>query len=139
MGKREYTPVPSARLPSRTHCVECGALKPVSHAHNAQRCWPCREAYGLARDLAVRAVTRARNSGELPNAKTLVCVDCGSQARDYDHRDYSKPLSVQPVCRPCNFKRGPAAWVRPDGMRSVPVRPADGSPWHVKAEPAKVA
>lgn len=27
---------------------------------------------------------------------------------DYDHRDYTKPLSVEPVCRSCNKLRGPA-------------------------------
>ncbi|MFA5633142.1 MAG: hypothetical protein WC997_16665 [Porticoccaceae bacterium] len=27
-------------------------------------------------------------------------------ATDYDHRDYRKPLSVEPVCRRCNLSRG---------------------------------
>jgi hypothetical protein len=38
----------------------------------------------------------------------MQCVDCGAQARDYDHRDYNKPLEVNPVCRRCNLRRGPA-------------------------------
>jgi hypothetical protein len=38
----------------------------------------------------------------------MQCVDCGAQARDYDHRDYNKPLEVDPVCRRCNLRRGPA-------------------------------
>ena len=46
--------------------------------------------------------------GSLRVAKSLTCVDCGRQARDYDHRDYSRPLDVQPVCRSCNLRRGPA-------------------------------
>ena len=35
-------------------------------------------------------------------------------AYDYDHRDYSKPLEVDPVCRRCNQMRGPAdyTWMR---------------------------
>jgi len=37
-----------------------------------------------------------------------MCTDCGAQARDYDHRDYARPLDIEPVCRRCNQKRGPA-------------------------------
>jgi hypothetical protein len=58
--------------------------------------------------LAHKAVNRAVSTGELPKASTLACVDCGVQARDYDHRDYNKPLDVVPVCRRCNKMRGSA-------------------------------
>jgi hypothetical protein len=58
--------------------------------------------------VAHKAVSLSIKRGELPKASTLICVDCGTQARDYDHRDYNKPLDVAPVCRPCNKKRGPA-------------------------------
>lgn len=50
--------------------------------------------------LAVRA-------GLLPRARLMMCVDCGNRASVWDHRDYLKPLDVQPVCRPCNKSRGP--------------------------------
>lgn len=40
-------------------------------------------------------------------ASWLSCKDCGSQAEVYDHRDYHKPLEIEPVCKACNFKRGP--------------------------------
>jgi hypothetical protein len=53
------------------------------------------------------AVEKAIKSGSLPTAKSQKCVDCGRQATCYDHRDYSKPLEVQAVCRACNSKRGP--------------------------------
>jgi formylmethanofuran dehydrogenase subunit E len=36
------------------------------------------------------------------------CRDCGEPSTDYDHRDYNKPLEVEPVCRSCNLLRGPA-------------------------------
>lgn len=36
------------------------------------------------------------------------CIDCGAQATCYDHRDYSKPWAVEPVCDRCNTLRGPA-------------------------------
>ncbi len=38
----------------------------------------------------------------------ILCIDCGSRATDYDHRDYNKPLEVEPVCQSCNLKRGRA-------------------------------
>src|SRR5688572_26318932 len=39
---------------------------------------------------------------------TIVCVDCGTRlANCYDHRDYSQPLKVDPVCTRCNMHRGP--------------------------------
>lgn len=64
-----------------------------------------------ARPLAVLAhklVKKAIARGELPEQTTQKCADCGSQARCYDHRDYTKPLEVEPVCHRCNAKRGPA-------------------------------
>jgi hypothetical protein len=49
-------------------------------------------------------------SGEMKPVSDFVCVDCEKPATAYDHRDYRKLLDVQPVCRTCNYKRGPAAW-----------------------------
>lgn len=57
---------------------------------------------------AHRYVNKAIRDGYLPCLTTLVCADCGSQAQVYDHRDYSKPLEVEPVCHSCNVRRGPA-------------------------------
>jgi hypothetical protein len=59
---------------------------------------------------AIAAVKKAIVKGHLPKASALACTDCGKRARDWDHRDYRKPLDVQAVCRPCNLKRGPALW-----------------------------
>lgn len=53
-------------------------------------------------------VRKAVERGELPHIKTLKCLDCGKQATCYDHRDYSYPLRVDPVCFSCNAFRGPA-------------------------------
>ena len=52
-------------------------------------------------------VHRAVRRGLLPKASDLVCVDCGVAAVEYDHRDYNRPLAVEPVCRSCNLFRGP--------------------------------
>jgi hypothetical protein len=59
----------------------------------------------MAAYIAVRKAVRA---GALPPVDTQYCVDCGSFAEMYDHRDYSKPVHVDPVCRRCNIIRGPA-------------------------------
>lgn len=54
-------------------------------------------------------VCRAKKAGLLPQFdSSVLCADCGCQATEYDHRDYFKPLMVEPVCHPCNIKRGPA-------------------------------
>lgn len=56
-----------------------------------------------ARARVLKAVIR----GKLPPVSSLKCVDCGRLATDYDHRDYTKPLEVEPTCRSCNLLRGP--------------------------------
>lgn len=60
--------------------------------------------------LAHSEINKAIRRGDLPKPKDCVCADCGKQARAYDHRDYNAPLSVEPVCGTCNYRRGPAAW-----------------------------
>ena len=62
----------------------------------------------MANKKACMAVRRAVIDGDLPHIKTQKCTDCGRQAQHYDHRDYDKPLEVEPTCISCNFKRGPA-------------------------------
>jgi hypothetical protein len=78
--------------------------------HLAKTCLSCSthsddRTGGLA---AINAVSKAVRNGILAPVKTLICVDCGSQAQCYDHRDYNKPLEVVPVCRKFNFRRGSA-------------------------------
>lgn len=58
--------------------------------------------------IAQSEVAKAIKRGDLRSPKTCVCADCGVPARDYDHRDYNKPLNVVAVCRRCNIKRGAA-------------------------------
>jgi hypothetical protein len=62
------------------------------------------------RPLMIKATQAIQNEiarGRMQKASAFACVDCGGQARDWDHRDYTKPLEVEPVCRSCNKKRGP--------------------------------
>lgn len=55
-------------------------------------------------------VYQAMLHGILPklSLENIACVDCGHRALNYDHRDYARPLEVEPVCPSCNIKRGPA-------------------------------
>ena len=56
-----------------------------------------------------RIVKIAVMSGILPKLDgSIDCVDCGEPATGYDHRDYMKPLDVDPVCSKCNVRRGAA-------------------------------
>jgi hypothetical protein len=71
-------------------------------------CKPCRlMSYEAARWAKVW-VARAMRSGVLMHANQHRCVDCGEWATGWEHRDYAKPLAVDPTCSSCNFKRGPA-------------------------------
>lgn len=77
-------------------CVNCTVIKNVYRK------------YGTGRDEAHKLVAREVKAGRLPVAKTLACVDCGKPAVGYEHRDYNQPLMVEPICRACNTRRGPA-------------------------------
>lgn len=56
-------------------------------------------------------VSAAKRMGVLPALDgSIACVDCGKPAAEYEHRDYSRPLDVEPVCNSCNAKRGTAKW-----------------------------
>lgn len=67
-----------------------------------------RLAWSRMRSRAAQSVRRAIKSGRLVDLKknAVPCIDCGTRATMYDHRDYSKPLEVSPVCGSCNIHRG---------------------------------
>ena len=86
-------------------CKICS--KEMFRHHLAKVCFDCGNGdYGVGRSRAHAAITKAMKNGSLPRPKEFKCVDCGVQAECYDHRDYNKPLEVEPVCRKCNFRRG---------------------------------
>jgi len=62
------------------------------------------------RACALYAVAVAVAIGVLPSLRSgaVPCQDCGKPATQYDHRDYAKPLEVEPVCGRCNLKRSAA-------------------------------
>lgn len=61
----------------------------------------------IVRGMAQCRVKRAVDRGLLAPVWEKSCVDCGAPATDYDHRDYTKPLEVEPTCHRCNMRRGP--------------------------------
>lgn len=90
-------------------CISCGGLARRHGDSKSRQCYACAQETRRIGAKAVYTVRGAVHRGLLEPARTLKCVDCGKPARDYDHRDYSKPLDVVPVCHSCNIKRGPAA------------------------------
>lgn len=93
-------------------CVDCGDA--FIGGHSAKRCSDCKQYafgdrdYALLKSRAHAAVAKAIRDGALRPPREFQCVDCYRDAEVYDHRDYTKPLDVQPVCRGCNLCRGPA-------------------------------
>lgn len=116
---REQTEQTTSTSKSRI-CVDCDA--DISHRyHTAKLCDICaairkretskrlyRERLKGWRSRITNAVRIAIDQGKLTAPYKLKCTDCGARATEYDHRDYAKPLDVEPVCRSCNKKRGPA-------------------------------
>lgn len=72
--------------------------------------------------LAHRYVTAAIYHGDLPRLDgSVACVDCGRAAEEYDHRDYKKPMEVEPVCKACNAARGPGLHRDPSETAKKPL------------------
>lgn len=96
---------------TRGVCIDCGSAHDRTNC--AWRCGPCTSAVMRIRNEAKRRLNAEIQAGRMPRARELYCHDCERPALDYDHRDYSQPLKVTPLCRSCNLMRGPAAWQRP--------------------------
>jgi len=100
----------------RFTCCLCGECELVRGGDNKFVCSSCLasggerpgELFGNGGPFAMGLVHRAIVNGELAAVHTCLCADCGKVAQHYDHRDYNRPLDVEPVCHSCNLKRGPA-------------------------------
>lgn len=88
-------------------CLRCAASYEMPRALS-KFCPDCRDARFHEREAATSEVFKAKKRGELTRAAEHICADCGKQARDWDHRDYTKPLEVVAVCHSCNVRRPPA-------------------------------
>lgn len=115
-GRERNGYVKPLQLGGKWCCIDCrlpvGAASDTRNRRPKLRCGSCAEkrktVLGAIRNTASRAVAKAIESGLLERPGKFSCVDCGRKASQYDHRDYTKPLSVEPVCRSCNVMRGPA-------------------------------
>ena len=88
-------------------CSDCTGEKARERNRIYAKKWPLKVK-------AHQAVASAVKKGDIKPVTTLHCVDCGKQATCYDHRDYSKPLEVEPVCHSCNKLRGEGINYRED-------------------------
>ena len=96
----------SVRAPSQTPCIDCG--KPTNRTKAAKRCHSCAGLVAQFQNTAMYRVQLLIKQGVIAKPSAHACVDCGVTATCYDHRDYSKPWAVEPVCDRCNKLRGPA-------------------------------
>lgn len=112
-GIRRAKPIDLHKGAADWRCWKCGSPK-YGYSTRARFCDPCRlqrwSENGTAK--AQTEVAKAIRRGDLKRASDHLCADCGKQAEQYDHRDYSRPLDVEPVCRRCNARRGPGKWVK---------------------------
>lgn len=102
----------------RLTCRICGDIELVRGGGGSFRCSKCRASGAhlprssrsdwLGKDTAQRQVSISIRDGLLPSPRTLRCADCRGGAVEYEHRDYNRPLDVEPICRSCNLRRGPA-------------------------------
>jgi hypothetical protein len=102
-------------------CSECSVTyKAQSGSHRDRRhCLGCAAQYAAVQKKAISETTRAVKRGLIKPAKGQQCADCGLPAKYLDHRDYTKPLEVDPVCAVCNAKRGGGKW-KPHHVRVAP-------------------
>lgn len=89
-------------------CAACGAEMIAPSRVEKALCPECRGPYIVIQGHASSKVSIAIRHGDLKEPAKCKCVDCGEVAKHYDHRDYAKPLDVDPVCVSCNALRGMA-------------------------------
>ena len=95
-------------MPKLKQCARCGTG--IKAWRNLYYCKPCVPHVRKALRKAIGILNYAIATFYWHPAKLFKCVGCGVQATCWDHRDYSKPLLVFPVCNRCNILRGPAEW-----------------------------
>lgn len=94
-------------------CTGCDSIDMIAGGTSGHLCNPCHVAAGgtpgrSPQSVAHYLVAQAIRKGKLQRPADFPCEDCGGISVEYDHRDYSKPLMVAPVCRRCNLARGSA-------------------------------
>ena len=106
-----------SRLNKNGFCRKCGPIFRVSMTEMRRRHRVLRRFVGpptfrqhclQLRRITQNAVKRAVTAGTLPNLRlqVIACRDCGQRATVLEHRDYTRPMDVEPTCGPCNQRRG---------------------------------
>jgi hypothetical protein len=95
-----------------TICQACRIVFAASHPTGVfpRHCAPCRAERRTAKIKANNKVSKEVLYGRLKPATAFLCVDCHGPGAVWDHRDYSRPLEVEAVCKRCNALRGSAKW-----------------------------
>ena|SRR5688572_3284758 len=89
-------------------CVTCLGTFTVRFLPTKRSCIDCEQLREDAKKACTNRIYREVKAGRMPPPTAYKCADCGDKATMYEHRDYTKPLDVEPVCRSCNTARGPA-------------------------------
>jgi DNA-directed RNA polymerase subunit RPC12/RpoP len=93
-------------------CAECQTTFTRDAVGSARviHCDRCRHERFAVQKRAANALSNGLRHGLVESYMGKACVDCCEPAQCLDHRDYTKPLEVEPVCLSCNFYRPPAKW-----------------------------
>ena len=98
--------------PAKIPCPMCSEKFRPNGKWNVH-CWKCRERWQIVKNRVAGVMSKMRE-GYLPHANAFKCADCGQRAFAWDHRDYADPFYIEPVCRSCNWYRGPARFLKID-------------------------
>lgn len=96
---------------SKRNCYSCNAIKASRWIKTEKGKVFAKKRAEKQRDTTAKQAYRLVSNGirynGWPKPSEFPCSDCDRTASIYDHRDYLKPWEIDPVCRKCNFKRGP--------------------------------
>lgn len=89
-------------------CGYCGKAAFGNSLKNGALCDSCQFARVQEQQEAYRVFRLAVMDGlirRLPDGETA-CIHCDAPATCWEHRDYRKPIDVQPACDSCNTRLG---------------------------------
>lgn len=88
-------------------CTGCGRSLRGQH-HSTRYCLPCADHVDRIKRSAYARLGWAIRTGAFPDWRGQKCHACEAPAIGYEHRDYSQPFDVRPICKSCNWALGPA-------------------------------
>jgi formylmethanofuran dehydrogenase subunit E len=114
----------------KPYCSKCNNLLGANRQGKYRYCLNCHNSYTrenrikhseLTPEQRMKAIARSYVKVYIRRGKIekLPCEKCGSIFSECHHEDYSKPLEVKFLCRPCHLKLHqqmlPAGYFLPDG------------------------